>query len=98
MSGLLIQEWYDASLSQDAFSTRKKATRGQIWSPKITNVNGNDLLRNEYKSETLFWRGYGARGHVYHGVRFLIETYCTNDLTRFPFDVNDCTFKFGTCK
>lgn len=98
IDGLIVEEWYDPLLGVDEHLTRRKATKGQIWNPKIVNINGLNVLDETTKKDTLFWRGYGHEGHVFYIEKFLINFHCTNDLKGFPFDANDCLLKFGSCE
>lgn len=95
---LLNQRWFDPRLGIDEQHTRRKAVLGQIWNPKIVNTNG--LLATSTDAEnqnTIFWRGFGDEGNVLLSEKYVLDTHCTMDLRKFPFDWQQCEIKFGTC-
>lgn len=94
MTGLLSQQWIDPRLGAN-LATRQKAVAGQIWKPKITNVNGKSDLKND---DIAFWRGFGDEGHVMLSEKLTILFRCSTDFRNFPFDFQICTLKFGSCK
>uniref|UniRef100_A0A6P7GSA0 Gamma-aminobutyric acid receptor subunit alpha-2-like n=1 Tax=Diabrotica virgifera virgifera TaxID=50390 RepID=A0A6P7GSA0_DIAVI len=90
---LLNQKWQDPRLGAN-IQTRKMAVAGKIWDPKITNCNGN-AFGDDFK-DTLFWRGY-EEGSVIFNKKMRLRLECTRYLQKFPFDVQFCEIKFGSC-
>lgn len=94
MTGILSQQWVDPRLGAN-LATRQKAATGQIWKPKITNVNGKSDPRND---EFAFWRGFGDTGDILLSEKVTITFRCSMDFRNFPFDSQICCLKFGSCK
>lgn len=72
------------------------AVGGQIWRPKVTNLNGISTSCQNIE-EVTYWRGSGDGGDIFLSQKFVINSFCSNDLKKFPFDVQECSLKFGTC-
>ncbi|KAG5888809.1 hypothetical protein JTB14_032722 [Gonioctena quinquepunctata] len=89
VEGILNQKWVDPRLGANVL-TRKKAVAGQIWEPKITNVNGENKFE-----EMIFWRGYGE-GNVLLSKKVKIDIRCSTEYRDFPFDSQFCTLKWGS--
>lgn len=90
---MLSRQWIDPRLGANV-ATRRMAIEGQIWSPKITNVNGRRDLKDD---DTAFWRGYGD-GEVLLSEKVRILLGCSLNFKNFPFDSQLCQLKFGSCK
>lgn len=46
----------------------------------------------------MFWRGFGDEGNVLLSEKIHIQSKCTKDFLKFPFDKQFCVIKFGSCK
>ncbi|CAG9821354.1 unnamed protein product [Phaedon cochleariae] len=93
IDGILSQMWLDPRLGANE-RTKKMAVTGKIWEPKITNINGENVM--EKNDDTIFWRGFGDEGNILLSKKIRIRTYCSRDFQNFPFDIQHCDFKFGS--
>lgn len=72
------------------------AVNGQIWKPKIVNINGE--RKNCKNEDTIFWRGFGDEGNILLSEKINLRSLCSWDYRKFPFDTQFCQLKFGSCK
>lgn len=90
------QMWTDFRLSWDPSRYQRihviHVSADQLWQPDISLYNNADVHLETMNTLAMVF----SNGHVYYAPKAKIRTRCALDMTKFPYDQQICSIKFGS--
>lgn len=94
------QYWRDSRLASQNFSAEGTHINSQIeetWLPDLYILNDKKSKKSDVTSLNSFLK-VNQNGDLYYNLKVTTTLDCDMDLRRYPFDIQKCTLKMGSCK